>query len=52
MQNINFSLDKIDFSIYDEKIHDWKEIFGNFQVYIGSSSRDIFLEGLLVHKKI
>ena len=41
----NFKLDKKDLSFYDESTNSWKVETGIFKVLIGSSSRDIQLEG-------
>jgi len=41
----NFKLDKKDLSFYDEGTNSWKVEAGIFKVLIGSSSRDIQLEG-------
>jgi len=40
---VTFFLNQTDFSIWDISSHDWKVVQGKFQVYVGSSSRDIRL---------
>lgn len=44
-QTIKFELDKNDLSFYDEKNSSWKAERGTFNILIGSSSKDIRLQG-------
>jgi beta-glucosidase len=46
-KTIEFVLGKKDLSFYDEKMRSWKAEKGIFKILIGSSSRDIRLEGKL-----
>ena len=34
-----------DLSVFDEDIHDWRVVTGQFAVYVGASSRDLALTG-------
>ena len=43
-RTVNFELDKISLSFYDEKNHCWTAEKGKFNILIGSSSRDIRLQ--------
>ena len=51
MEEITMHLRPKDLSIWDTTNHDWKPIIGNFQVKIGSSSRDIRLTGSFGYSK-
>ena len=44
---IVFTLDKRAFAFYSEKTHDWFVESGNFEIMIGSSSRDIKLSSMI-----
>lgn len=46
-RRIRFKLEKEDFAYYNVTLHDWVAENGRFDVYIGSSSRDIRLFGSL-----
>ncbi|MHA1784088.1 MAG: glycoside hydrolase family 3 C-terminal domain-containing protein [Candidatus Helarchaeota archaeon] len=43
-KTVSFELEKKDFSFYDENEHCWKAEKGQFNILVGSSSRDIRLE--------
>mmetsp|Transcript_10556 Transcript_10556/g.19435 ORF Transcript_10556/g.19435 Transcript_10556/m.19435 type:complete len:802 (-) Transcript_10556:40-2445(-) len=45
---IHFDFTHQDFSIWDSDVHDWKLVPGVFKVRVGSSSRDVRLEGHLL----
>lgn len=47
-KQITFPLKKNDISIWDVKGHAWQIVQGTFQVYVGSSSRDIRLNSSFV----
>jgi beta-glucosidase len=38
---VSFSLDKDAFSVWDEEKHGWEVVAGNYEIGVGSSSRDI-----------
>ena len=38
---VEFTLRDRDLSIWDTDVHDWKLVTGEFDIYIGTSSRDI-----------
>ncbi|MFW9942339.1 MAG: glycoside hydrolase family 3 C-terminal domain-containing protein, partial [Candidatus Thorarchaeota archaeon] len=44
-RSIKFELTKEDLSFFDEKTNEWKAEKGKFKIHIGSSSRDIRLQG-------
>lgn len=44
-EEVSISLRKRDFSIWDSKAHAWSQVAGTFKIMVGSSSRDIRLEG-------
>jgi len=44
-KSVKFELTKEDLSFFDEKNNDWKAEKGKFNILIGSSSRDIRLQG-------
>ncbi|MFX1529899.1 MAG: beta-glucosidase [Promethearchaeota archaeon] len=44
-RSIKFELTKEDLSFFDEKTNKWKAEKGKFKIHIGSSSRDIRLQG-------
>jgi beta-glucosidase len=46
-QTLAFSFNDEELSIWDESIHNWKLVTGQFGVHVGSSSRDIRLSGSL-----
>ncbi len=43
-KTITFTLVNNDFAFYDETIHDWRTEPGEFNILVGSSSRDIHLQ--------
>ena len=43
--SVSFELDEMALSFYDENINNWKAESGKFSILIGSSSRDIRLQG-------
>jgi len=43
IESIQMDLFTDSFSIWDEKLHNWRQIVGEFDLYIGSSSYDIRL---------
>jgi beta-glucosidase len=45
---VEFTLREKDVSFWNASLHDWQIASGRFQVYVGASSRDIRLHGLLV----
>lgn len=47
VEEVAFQLVGRDLSIWDADVHAWKQVFGDFKVKIGSSSRDVRLEGIL-----
>ena len=46
-QDIQFDLRERDLSIWDEAIHDWILVKGDFEIYVGASSRDLRLQSIL-----
>merc|ERR1711971_397543 len=46
-ESVSFLLRKRDLSIWDINVHGWSQAAGTFTIMIGSSSRDIRLEGSL-----
>lgn len=48
--DVTFFLNKTDLSIWDVQSHDWKTVQGQFQVHVGSSSRDIRLNSSFVNQ--
>jgi beta-glucosidase len=48
-QKVTFTLTSGDLSIWDPSKTGWAPVQGTFQVYVGSSSRDIMLTGSLTH---
>ena len=40
-QSVTFTLKERDLSVWDIVGHDWKKVSGDFEVYVGASSRDI-----------
>lgn len=44
-ENIVFTIMEEDVSIWDVEISNWSVVNGSFNVYVGSSSRDIRLTG-------
>ena len=42
-----FALAVKDFSIWDEQVHGWSLVPGNFGVFVGGSSRDAQLQGII-----
>jgi len=49
--SVKFTLSDADVSVWDATTHAWKVVSGTFNVYIGSSSRDIRLTGSMMVKK-
>ncbi len=49
-KTVKFQLNKRDFSYYDLIERCWKAEDGDFKILIGSSSRDIRLEGTFTYK--
>jgi len=44
---VSMNLRPRDFSIWNEKMHGWSLVKGSFQVKVGSSSRDLRIEGMV-----
>jgi len=42
---VSLPLQVSDVSVWSVDVHAWQEVYGTFQVYVGSSSRDIRLSG-------
>ena len=50
-RRIRFTLSAEDLSYYNTTVHDWVVENGRYDLYVGSSSRDIRLTGALLYKK-
>lgn len=50
MKSVKFELTKDDFKYFDSKKHDWQISHGDYEILIGSSSRDIKLKDKIVLK--
>ena len=46
-KTVNLSLDKSSFSFFDDRINKWIAEPGNFEILIGSSSKDIRLKQII-----
>ena len=50
MGRVSFLLGPEELSIWDTKAHAWSEVSGQFKVRLGSSSRDIRVDGTLANR--